>query len=48
MLRMTPDVFDRIVEAVRPYIKRRDTNFRKAITVEERVTITLYYLATGV
>ena len=47
MLRMSPEVFDRIVAAVKPYIKKNDTNFRRSITVEERVTLTLFYLATG-
>ena len=47
MLRMPPHIFDQIVNGVRPLIERRDTNFRQAISVEEKVTLTLYYLATG-
>ena len=37
-----------ISEKISPLIYRRDTNMRKAICVEERLAITLRYLATGI
>lgn len=46
-LRLHTDDFYHIAEKVRPYIQRMDTQFREAISVEERVEITLRYLATG-
>uniref|UniRef100_A0A182WHM4 Transposase Helix-turn-helix domain-containing protein n=1 Tax=Anopheles minimus TaxID=112268 RepID=A0A182WHM4_9DIPT len=38
--------FDYLVSAIGPKIKRNDTQLRRAITVEERLMITLRYLAT--
>lgn len=46
-LRMSPGVFDELVEKVTPYIKRENTTFRKAISPGMRLAITLRYLATG-
>lgn len=46
-VRMSPALFDDLVEKVRPYIERQDTTFRKAISPGMRLAITLRYLATG-
>ena len=47
VIRMTPNQFQIILEKVTPLIKKKDTNFRKAISPAERLTATLRYLATG-
>ena len=47
LLRMNVATFEYVVEQVRPLIERQDTQFRKCIPVEERVAITLRFLATG-
>lgn len=39
--RMTQKSFEFLTELVRPILKKKDTNFRKSITVEERLLITL-------
>ena len=46
-LRVTPECFTKILEYIRPYITKQNTLFRKSISAEERLTITLLYLATG-
>uniref|UniRef100_A0A182VPM2 DDE Tnp4 domain-containing protein n=1 Tax=Anopheles minimus TaxID=112268 RepID=A0A182VPM2_9DIPT len=46
-LRMTKSDFDQLLSLIGPFIKRQDTNMRPAITVPERLLITLRYLATG-
>ena len=46
-LRMKVDTFDQLVELITPYVGKIDTNMRKAITVEERLSVTLRFLATG-
>ncbi|XP_046679468.1 protein ANTAGONIST OF LIKE HETEROCHROMATIN PROTEIN 1-like [Homalodisca vitripennis] len=45
--RMSKPLFDRLVELVIPLIARKDTNWRLALSVEEKLTITVRYLATG-
>ncbi|CAH1987006.1 unnamed protein product [Acanthoscelides obtectus] len=45
--RMSSDDFFYLLESIRDKITRSDTHFRKAITAEERLAITLRYLATG-
>lgn len=45
--RMSQDDFDFLLNAIIPKIMRRDTVFRKAICVEERLAVTLRFLATG-
>lgn len=45
--RMSPQQFDILLEKVRPFITKKDTNFRKAISVETRLTITIRFLASG-
>ena len=46
-LRMSPERYFQLLEMVEPLIRRRDTNFRKAISADERLTLTLRYLASG-
>ena len=36
--------FDDILHKITPLIKKKDTNFRKAITLEEKLSITLRYV----
>lgn len=45
--RMLPEQFDFLHEKVGPIIAKKDTNFRKAISSETRLTITVRYLASG-
>ena len=42
---MSKEVFNRLCRELSPHISKRDTNYRKAITVRHRVAITLYWLA---
>ncbi|XP_067131302.1 uncharacterized protein [Centruroides vittatus] len=46
-MRMTPDVFDSILEKVSPLIEKRDTFWCKSISSNERLALTLRFLATG-
>ena len=46
-LRMTPEMFQELLEGLRPAISKKDTNYRKAIPPEIRLAATLRYLATG-
>ena len=43
-LRMSKVTFQKLCEELAPFIERRDTNYHKAISVRERVAITLYRL----
>lgn len=45
--RMKDACYDQLLQMVKPYLTRQDTNMRKAITAEERLAVTLSYLATG-
>uniref|UniRef100_A0A6P7GNG8 Protein ANTAGONIST OF LIKE HETEROCHROMATIN PROTEIN 1-like n=1 Tax=Diabrotica virgifera virgifera TaxID=50390 RepID=A0A6P7GNG8_DIAVI len=45
--RMTIDCFDELLHLVENDIRKSDTNYREAISPEERLAITLRYLATG-
>ncbi|CAH1995266.1 unnamed protein product [Acanthoscelides obtectus] len=45
--RMTPQCFDEILNLVKDEIRKSDTNYREAISPEERLAITLRFLATG-
>lgn len=47
MLRMPPAVFEEILEEIRPHIARRNTRLCPCVSAEERLSITLKYLATG-
>ena len=46
-VRMVPHNFQYICELITPLIQKQDTNWRKAISVGERLALTLRYLATG-
>ncbi|XP_077277015.1 uncharacterized protein LOC143905464 isoform X3 [Temnothorax americanus] len=46
-LRMTPDMFEDLVEKLSPLIKRQDTHLRQSISPAERLAVTLRHLATG-
>ncbi|XP_049293627.1 putative nuclease HARBI1 isoform X3 [Anopheles funestus] len=46
-LRMNNEDFEHLLHLVEPKIRKTDTNMRKAITSQERLLITLRYLATG-
>ncbi|XP_068088590.1 protein SLX4IP isoform X3 [Hyperolius riggenbachi] len=45
--RMTVNTFDELLEIVRPQLFRECTNMRASISPEERLLVTLRYLATG-
>nr|CAH7769119.1 unnamed protein product [Callosobruchus chinensis] len=45
--RMTAEDFERLIILVGPKISKMDTKFRKAIPVQDRLAITLRFLATG-
>ena len=44
---MSPNRFQHLLELARPLITKKDTKMRKAITAEERLAVTLHFLATG-
>lgn len=44
---MSTNDFIFLLESIRDQISKNDTNFQKAVTAEERLAITLRYLATG-
>lgn len=46
-LRMPPDVYENLLETVRPYITKEHTNYRPCISAEERLSLTMRYLAQG-
>ncbi|XP_064471661.1 uncharacterized protein LOC135385944 [Ornithodoros turicata] len=46
-LRMDVATFEYLLNMVRPYIEKQDTNFRAAISPGERLAVTLRHLATG-
>lgn len=45
--RLFPVQFHTLKELISPLIRRQNTNYRDCISVEERLTVTLRYLATG-
>lgn len=45
--RLFPVQFHALKELISPLIRRQNTNYRDCISVEERLTVTLWYLATG-
>jgi len=45
--RMSYETFNQLLTLVEPKIRKEDTHFRKAIPSNERLALTLRYLATG-
>lgn len=46
-LRMDSKTYDELLDKVRPFIEKKDTNMRIAISVNERLSATLRFLASG-
>jgi hypothetical protein len=46
-LRMDPESFDLLLQKLGPIIAKEDTKLRLSIPAEERLAVTLRYLATG-
>lgn len=46
-LRMNKTMFDQILTSVKPVIEKSDTHLRQAISSEQRLCVTLYFLAHG-
>lgn len=46
-LRMTPLEFDMLLQKVKPFIEKQNTFMRKSIPANERLALTLRFLATG-
>ena len=44
---MSPNRFQHLLGLVSPLISKKDTNMQKVITTEERLALTLRFLATG-
>lgn len=47
VFRMSPEVFDVLLERVRPAIEKQDTVMRQAIPAKIRLMVTLTYLTSG-
>jgi len=45
--RMSAEDFEHLLNKVGPIIKKQDTNMRKAIPIQDRLAVTLRFLATG-
>lgn len=45
--RMSAEDFEVILNKIGPTIMKKDTNMRKAIPIQERLAVTLRFLATG-
>lgn len=45
--RMNPTDFEHLINLVGPRIQKRDTTFRESISVQDRLAVTLRYLASG-
>ena len=46
-VRMSPERFEHLLQLVGPKIKKQNTQFRTAISAEERLIVTLRFLASG-
>lgn len=46
-IRMSPDRFEHLFSLVAPHLPNRKSRFRHVISKEERLVVTLRYLATG-
>lgn len=45
--RMSSEDFEYLAQLIAPEVMKKDTNYRKSIPVNERLAVTLRYLATG-
>lgn len=45
--RMRIDLFNQLVDMMKPFIQRQNTNMRECISPRDRVSVTLRFLATG-
>ncbi|KAJ8937719.1 hypothetical protein NQ318_015462 [Aromia moschata] len=46
-LRMRPAEFEKLACKIGPFVAKQDTKFRKAISVQERLAVTLRFLASN-
>lgn len=46
-LRMPPDIYQFLFDCVSPLISKQHTNYRQCISAEERLSLTMRYLALG-
>lgn len=46
-IRMDDETFKELLQLVSPFIKKQDTNMRPAISEQERLAVTLRFLASG-
>ena len=46
-MRMNTETFHELLEKIRPYITKKETHLRKPISPEEKLAVTLRFLATG-
>ena len=44
---MTPERFDHLLNLIRDKITKKDTRFRKPVSAEESLALTIRFLATG-
>ncbi|KAJ8042925.1 hypothetical protein HOLleu_09811 [Holothuria leucospilota] len=47
LIRMTPEIFHELVDALSPLLEKKDKFMRKALEPELKIAITLCYLAIG-
>jgi hypothetical protein len=45
--RMSPTDFEYLINLVGPKIARKDTRWRRAISIQERLAVTIRFIATG-
>ena len=46
-IRMRPEIFEYLLDMIRPGIEKMDTKFRKVITVEKGLAVALWRFSTG-